>query len=60
MATGFTKARAIAKGFTGLRSMVTGSTSIGLGLLAQLELEPQSLVLLVQDAWVLVLVEPEP
>lgn len=51
MGTDSTEARATANGFTGLRLMVTGFTSLDLGLLTP---EPQPMVLLVQDMWVLV------
>lgn len=55
MATDSIEARATASGFTGLRLIVIDLTSLGLLVL----LKPQSMVLLVQDIWFLVLVVRE-
>lgn len=46
---------AIANGLTVLRLMVTDSRSLEVELLVLLEIDPQPVVLTVQDLWVLVL-----
>lgn len=45
ISVGFTKDRTIASDLTGLRSMVSGSTSLERKLLILVELEPQPVVL---------------